>query len=61
MEELSAWIAEHHLTQAQAVKILMDSRPRLCHVVNKKTAKYTIETLVEMLSRVAKTVKLTIG
>ena len=53
MEELSVWIAKHHLKQAEAARILMVSRPRVSDVVNKKTAKFTIDTLVEMLSRVA--------
>jgi predicted XRE-type DNA-binding protein len=61
MEELSIWIAEHHLKQAQAAEILMVSRPRVSDVVNKKTAKFTIDTLVEMLSRVGKPVKLAIS
>jgi predicted XRE-type DNA-binding protein len=61
MEELSAWIAEHRLKQAEAAEILMVSRPRVSDVVNKKTAKFTIDTLVEMLGRVGKPVKLTIG
>jgi predicted XRE-type DNA-binding protein len=60
MEELSVWIAKHHLKQAQAAEILMVSRPRVSDVVNKKTAKFTIDTLVEMLSRVGKPVKLAI-
>jgi len=37
------------------------SRPHVSDVVNKKTAKFTIDTLVEMLSRVGKPVKLVIG
>ena len=61
MEELSVWIAEHHLNQAEAAEILMVSRPRVSDVVNKKTAKFTIDTLVEMLSRVGKPVKLAIS
>lgn len=61
MGELSDWIAEHHLKQAEAAKILMVSRPRVSDVVNRKTAKFTIDTLVEMLSRVGKPVKLAIG
>jgi predicted XRE-type DNA-binding protein len=61
MEELSIWIAEHHLKQADAAGILMVSRPRISDVVNKKTAKFTIDTLVEMLSRVGKPVKLAIS
>ena len=35
MEELSTWIAEHHLKQAEAAEILMVSRPRVSDVVNK--------------------------
>jgi predicted XRE-type DNA-binding protein len=61
MEELTVWIAKHHLKQAQAAEILMVSRPRVSDVVNKKTAKFTIDTLVEMLSRAGKPVRLAIG
>jgi len=61
MEELSAWIEEHHLKQSQAAKILMVSRPRVSDVVNKKTSKFSIDTLVEMLSRVGKPVRLAIS
>lgn len=61
MEELSAWIAEHHLRQADAATILMVSRPRVSDVVNKKTAKFTIDSLVEMLSRAGKPVRLAVG
>ena len=61
MEELSLWIAEHHLKQADAAEILMISRPRISDVVNKKTTKFTIDTLVEMLSRIGKPVRLAIG
>ena len=61
MDELSIWIAEHHLKQAEAAEILMVSRPRVSDVVNKKTAKFTIDTLVEMLSRVGKPVTLAVG
>jgi predicted XRE-type DNA-binding protein len=61
MEELSVWIAKHHLKQAEAAEILMVSRPRVSDVVNKKTAKFTIDSLVEMLSRVGKPVKLAIS
>jgi len=60
MEELSVWIAEHRLKQAEAADILMVSRPRVSDVVNRKTAKFSIDTLVEMLSRVGKPVRLEI-
>jgi predicted XRE-type DNA-binding protein len=60
MVELAVWIAQHHLKQAEAAKILMVSRPRVSDVINKKTAKFTIDTLVEMLSRIGKPVRLAV-
>ena len=60
MEELTVCIAKHHLKQPEAAEILMVSRPRVSDVVNKKTAKFTIDTLVEMLSRFGKPVRLAI-
>ncbi|TDN67507.1 XRE family transcriptional regulator [Paraburkholderia sp. BL10I2N1] len=61
MTELSSWIEQHHLKQAEAAEILMVSRPRVSDVVNRKTAKFTIDTLVEMMSRIGKPVTLAIG
>ena len=61
MSELSNWIVEHQLRQADAAQILMVSRPRVSDVVNQKTSKFTIDTLVEMLSRVGRPVRLSVG
>ena len=61
MSELSNWIVEHQLRQVDAAEILMVSRPRVSDVVNQKTSKFTIDTLVEMLSRVGKPVRLAVG
>jgi predicted XRE-type DNA-binding protein len=61
MVELSKWISENHLKQADAAQILMVSRPRVSDVVNMKASKFTIDTLVTMLSRVGKPVRLAIG
>lgn len=61
MEELSVWIAEHRLKQARAAEILMVSRPRVSDLMTKKTAMFTIDTRVEMLSRVGKPVKLAVS
>jgi hypothetical protein len=36
-------------------------RARVSDVVNRKTAKFSIDTLVEMLSRIGKPVKLAVG
>jgi len=56
--ELAEWIAQHQLKQAEAARILMVSRPRVSDVINRKTAKFTIDTLVEMLSRIGKPMRL---
>src|ERR1700760_2578635 len=56
MTELSTWIEQHQLKQAEAAAIRMVSRPRVTDVVNKKTTKYTIDTLVKMMSRIGKPV-----
>ena len=61
MGELSKWISDNHLKQTQAAEILMVSRPRVSDVVNMKVNKFTIDTLVNMLSRVGKPVRLAIG
>lgn len=61
MAELADWIVQHHLRQADAANILMVSRPRVSDVVNRKTAKFTLDALVEMLSRIGKPVRLAVG
>ena len=61
MTELATWIEQHQLKQADAAEILMVSRPRVSDVVNRKTGKFTIDALVEMLSRIGRTVRLAVG
>ncbi len=61
MDELSNWIADNHLKQTEAAGILMVSRPCVSDLVNKKTGKFTIDTLVDMLSRVGKSVRIAVS
>lgn len=61
MGELSQWMQENHLKQAQAAEILMVSRPRISDVVNMKTSKFSIDTLIDMLGRVGKSVRLVVA
>ena len=61
MDELAKWIAENDLKQSDAAGILMVSRPRVSDVINMKTAKFTIDSLIEMLSRAGKPVTLSVG
>jgi predicted XRE-type DNA-binding protein len=61
MGELASWIKDSHLKQGDAAEILHVTRPRVSDVVNKKTSKFTIDALVDMLARVGKPVKVVIG
>jgi predicted XRE-type DNA-binding protein len=60
MSELAGWIDEKKLKQADAAKILGVTRPRVSDVINKKSIKFTIDALVDMLARAGKHVQLSI-
>jgi Helix-turn-helix domain len=60
LDELSSWVGEHRLKQAEAAEPLMVSRPRVCDVVNGKTSKFTLDSLVEMLGRGGQPVNLAV-
>jgi len=61
MTELAKWITDNDLKQIEAAEILHVSRPRVSDLVNKKTTKFTFDTLLNMLNRVGKPVHLVIG
>jgi predicted XRE-type DNA-binding protein len=61
MTELAQWISDNHLKQAQAAEILHVSRPRVSDLVNKKVSKFTFDTLLNMLNRIGKPVRIAIG
>ncbi|MGZ8160330.1 MAG: helix-turn-helix domain-containing protein [Methylobacter sp.] len=61
MDELSKWIDEQHLKQAEAAEILKINRPRVSDLVNKKAGKFTLDALVSMLERIGKSVSLVVG
>jgi predicted XRE-type DNA-binding protein len=60
MTELAAWIEEKDLRQADAARILGVTRPRVSDVVNKKSIKFTIDSLVDMLARTGMHVQLSV-
>ena len=60
MTELAGWIEEKHLKQAEAAEILGVTRPRVSDVINKKTIKFTIDALVDMLARTGRHVQLSV-
>ena len=61
MQEITLWIAENNLRQAEAALQLNISRPRVSDVVNQKTNKFTLDALVMMLVRLGKPVSFQIG
>ena len=58
MTEIVSWIDAHNLKQAQAAEILGITRPRVSDVVNQKTPKFTVDSLVGMVFRTGKHVQL---
>lgn len=60
MAELAGWIDEKKLKQADAAQILGVTRPRVSDVINKKSIKFTIDALVDMLARTGKHVQLSV-
>lgn len=60
MVEIVGWIDEQNLKQAQAAEILGITRPRVSDVVNQKTPKFTVDSLVDMVLRTGKHVQLSV-
>jgi predicted XRE-type DNA-binding protein len=60
MNEIAEWISFSGHKQIDAAKILHVSRPRVSDVVNQKTEKFTIDSLVGMIAAIGKKVHLVI-
>jgi predicted XRE-type DNA-binding protein len=60
MSEISEWMRQNHLKQAEAAEILGVARPRISDVTNMKSIKFTIDALVDMLSRTGKRIQFTV-
>jgi len=61
MTEIAQWIKDNHLKQIEAAEKLQISRPRVSDLVNKKSSKFTFDTLLNMLGRIGKPVSFAIG
>lgn len=61
MQEITLWMHAQHLKQAEAAQILGVTRPRVSDVVNRKTVKFTIDALVDMVGRTGRTVKMVVA
>ena len=60
-EEIAVWIKEKDLKQQEAADILLVSRPRVSDIVRHKVAKFSIDTLVDLVNRTGKTVTLKVA
>ncbi|MGZ5584534.1 MAG: helix-turn-helix domain-containing protein [Usitatibacter sp.] len=60
MNEIATWMKTQKLTQAAAAEALRISRPRVSDVVNHKVEKFTIDSLVAMLSSIGKQVRVAV-
>jgi len=60
MIEITDWMDQKNLKQAEAAEILGVTRPRVSDVKNKKYIKFTIDALVDMLARTGKQVTLSV-
>lgn|SRR5574343_460829 len=60
MTELTVWIDAKKLKQAEAAQILGITRPRVSDVMNKKSVKFSIDSLVDMIARTGKHVELSV-
>lgn len=61
MGELALWIDTENLRQADAAQILGVTHPRVSDAINRKTPKFTIDALVDMLARTSKRVEFSIA
>jgi len=60
MTELSQWIDEKKLKQADAAQILGVTRPRVSDVIHKKSVKFSVDSLIDMLARTGRHVHVSV-
>ncbi|HEN3374301.1 TPA: XRE family transcriptional regulator [Yersinia enterocolitica] len=60
MTSIAGWIKSESIRQVDAATLLHVSRPRVSDVVNQKTEKFTLDSLVSMAGNIGKKVTLII-
>ncbi|MFV8797245.1 helix-turn-helix domain-containing protein [Yersinia sp. LJYL362] len=60
MRSIAGWIKSEGIRQVDAATLLHVSRPRVSDVVNQKTEKFTLDSLVSMAGNIGKKVTLII-
>ena len=58
---LVGWIDEENLKQADAAAILKISRPRVSDIYRKKVEKFSVDTLLDLVGRAGKKVRLEVA
>jgi len=61
MCSISEWIKDEKLKQEEASHVLHITRPRVSDVMRGKSAKFTIDSLIDMLERTGKHVTLQVN
>lgn len=60
MSTLATWISENGYKQSQAAELLGVTRPRVSDVVNHKTEKFTVDSLINMVNKTGYSVHISI-
>lgn len=61
MTELADWIVQNKLKQSDAAQVLGINRPRVSDLIRKKSAKFTIDALVDMMTRTGREVRVVLA
>ncbi|WP_295761783.1 XRE family transcriptional regulator [Undibacterium sp.] len=61
LKAISLWITENRFTQSQAAQILRISSSLLADLLDQRTDKCSVDTLIEMVLRTGKTIQLSIS
>ncbi|WP_114191483.1 helix-turn-helix domain-containing protein [Edaphovirga cremea] len=60
MQKIACWIKTEGIRQSEAAQVLHVSRPRVSDVVNQKTEKFTLDSLVSMAANIGMKVRIVI-
>ena len=60
-DNIAGWIKDNNLKQQDAAEILMVSRPRVSDIVRSQIGKFSIDTLIEMVARTGKQVRIKVA
>ena len=61
MDELGRWVNDKGYKQIEAAAALGITRPRVSDVLNKKTSKFSIDMLIDLLARAGKRVQMSVA